>query len=176
MPATLSPLQILTSPVHCLAFGFGAGLSPVAPGTVGTLVGILLFLVMKPFGLPLYLALTAMLFALGCYICGESAHRLGVPDHGGIVMDEMVAFLVVMLPWLMAAPRAVSIPSWVWLAIGFVLFRLFDIVKPWPVNMADRHLHGGFGIMLDDLLAAVYAAGVLALLMWLSAHGWSKTA
>jgi phosphatidylglycerophosphatase A len=159
--------QILSSPVHLLAFGFGTGLAPVAPGTVGTLVGIPFFLALSSLGLPIYLAATALLFALGCYVCGESARRLGVHDHGGIVWDEIVAFLVTMLPLLLPLPRT-ALPLWAWLALGFGLFRLFDILKPPPAGWADRQLHGGFGIMLDDLIAAVYAAGVLALLMWLS--------
>jgi phosphatidylglycerophosphatase A len=168
MAAPLSPRQILTSPVHFLAFGFGAGLSPVAPGTVGTLAGIPFFLLLQMSGLPVYLAVTAALFALGCWLCGESARRLGVHDHGGIVWDEIVAFLVTMLPWVLGLPRAASVPLWAWLAAGFTLFRLFDILKPPPANWADRQVHGGFGIMLDDLIAAGYAAAGLAGLMWLS--------
>jgi phosphatidylglycerophosphatase A len=169
-PKALRPSArvILTSPVHCLAFGFGTGLAPVAPGTLGTLVGIPFFLVLYPLGLWVYLAITLVLFLLGCYLCGESARRLGVHDHGGIVWDEIVAYLVTLLPLLLPIPRADSVPVWGWLAAGFVLFRIFDIFKPPPANLADRHVHGGFGIMLDDLIAAVYAAGLLAVLMWLS--------
>jgi phosphatidylglycerophosphatase A len=167
-PSAVTPRLILSSPVHLLAFGFGAGLAPVAPGTVGTLLGIPLFLALQTLGLPVYLAVTAALFALGCYVCGESARRLGVHDHGGIVWDEIVAFPVAMLPWLLAVPRASTVPLWAWLGLGFGLFRLFDILKPPPANLADRHVHGGFGIMLDDLIAALYAAALLALLMWLS--------
>ncbi len=163
-----SARQILSSPVHLLAFGFGSGLAPVAPGTFGTLVGIPFFLALSPLGLPAYLAAAALLFALGCYVCGESARRLGVHDHGGIVWDEIVAYLVTMLPLLLPLPR-MPLPSWTWLALGFGLFRLFDILKPPPAGWADRHVHGGFGIMLDDLIAAFYAAGVLALAMWCSA-------
>jgi phosphatidylglycerophosphatase A len=170
MATPIPPRQILGSPIHFLAFGFGTGLSPVAPGTVGTLVGIPFFLALQPFGLTIYLLVTALLFAVGCYLCGESARRLGVPDHGGIVWDEIVAFLVTMLPLLLDMPRAVSVPVWGWLAIGFALFRFFDVLKPPPVNLADQHLHGGFGIMLDDLLAAIYAAVLLAGLMLLSAR------
>jgi phosphatidylglycerophosphatase A len=158
--------QILSSPVHLLAFGFGAGLAPVAPGTFGTLVGIPFFLALSPFGLPAYLVVTVLMFMLGCYVCGESARRLGVHDHGGIVWDEIVSFLVTMLPLLLPVPRAASVPLWAWLALGFGLFRLFDILKPPPAGWADRRVHGGFGIMLDDLIAAFYAGGVLALLMW----------
>lgn len=163
-----SARQILSSPVHCLAFGFGTGLAPVAPGTFGTLVGIPFFMVLQALGLPAYLLVTTLLFLLGCYLCGESARRLGVHDHGGIVWDEIVAYLITMLPWLLPVPRAASLPLWAWLLVGFVLFRLFDIFKPPPANLADRHVHGGFGIMLDDLIAAVYAAGLMVFLMWLS--------
>ena len=170
MTPALSARQILTSPVHFLAFGFGTGLTPVAPGTAGTLVGIPFFLALQSFGLPIYLAITVALFAFGCYLCGESARRLGVHDHGGIVWDEIVGFLVTMVPLLTPIQRASSISLWLWLACGFGLFRLFDVLKPTPANIADRKVHGGFGIMLDDLIAAVYAGAVLALVMWLSAR------
>jgi phosphatidylglycerophosphatase A len=167
----LTARQVLTSPVHFLAFGFGTGLAPVAPGTVGTLVGIPFFLLLQPLGPGIYLAATALMFVSGCYLCGESARRLGVHDHGGIVWDEIVAFLVTMTPLLLSLRRAAEIPLWAWLALGFVLFRIFDILKPPPAGWADRRVHGGFGIMLDDLIAALYAAVGLALLMWLSLHG-----
>lgn len=163
--------HILTTPIHCLAFGLGSGLSPVAPGTVGTLLGLPLFLLLSPLGLPLFVVVTSVLFLLGCYICGESARRLGVHDHGGIVLDEIVAYQITMLPVLMPLLRAPAMPLWVWLVLGFILFRLFDILKPPPANLADRNVHGGFGIMLDDLIAALYAAGLLAVCMWLS-HQW----
>ncbi len=157
--------------MHLLAFGLGTGLSPVAPGTVGTVLGLPLFLLLYPLGMPLFILGTAVLFVLGCYVCGESARRLGVHDHGGIVFDEIVAYQITMLPWMMPLLRAPEIPLWVWLVLGFVLFRIFDIFKPPPANLADRHVHGGFGIMLDDLIAALYAAGFLGLCMWLS-HQW----
>lgn len=169
MTEPITPRQILSSPVHFLAFGFGAGLVPIAPGTAGTLVGIPVFLALQPLGLLPYTAVTALLFVSGCYLCGESARRLGVHDHGGIVWDEIVGYLVAMLPLLLAIPRA-AVPLWLWVAAGFGLFRLFDILKPPPANIADSSVHGGFGIMLDDLIAAVYAASLLAALLWLSQH------
>lgn len=167
MPGAPTPIPartILRDPVHFLAFGFGSGLAPRAPGTAGTLVGIPLFVGLHFLGLPAYLAVTVLLFAFGCWVCGESARRLGTHDHGGIVFDEIVAFLITMLPTFFL-PQPEPLWRWLWLGAGFALFRFFDVLKPWPVNLADRHVHGGFGIMLDDLLAALYAAGALAGLM-----------
>jgi phosphatidylglycerophosphatase A len=142
---------LLRQPVHLLALGFGAGLSSRAPGTVGTLVAIPLVLLVAPHGWVVHAAVAAGCFAVGCYLCGESARRLGVHDHPGIVWDEITGYLITML----AAPA-----EWPWLLAGFVLFRLFDIWKPWPIREADHSLRGGLGIMLDDAVAAVYA-GVL---------------
>lgn len=158
---------ILTTPEHLLAFGFGTGLSPVAPGTVGTLIGVLLFVPLSLLPPPLFAAAVALLFALGCWICGESARLLGVHDHGGIVLDEIVGYPIAAAPLLLFP--ALPLP---WLAGGmaaaFVLFRLFDILKPWPIGALDRHVRGGFGIMLDDLVAALLAAVLLwAALRWL---------
>jgi len=148
---------VLGSPVHFLAFGFGSGLSPKAPGTMGTLVAIPLYLLLSPLPLLGYLLVLVVMSLAGIWLCGESSRRLGVHDHGGIVWDEFVGFLLTMT----AAPQ-----GWVWIALGFALFRLFDIWKPWPVRIADRQIHGGLGIMLDDLLAGVYAW----LLLQLAAH------
>ena len=145
-------VQLLRQPVHLLALGFGAGLSPRAPGTFGTLVAIPLVLLIAPFGWFAHAALAAGCFGVGCYLCGESARRLGVHDHPGIVWDEITGYLLTML----AAPA-----EWPWLLAGFVLFRLFDIWKPWPIREADHSLRGGLGIMLDDAVAAVYAGALL---------------
>ncbi|QTR49808.1 phosphatidylglycerophosphatase A family protein [Candidatus Thiothrix anitrata] len=143
---------VLTSPVHFLAFGFGSGLSPKAPGTVGTLAAIPLYLLLMNLPLTGYLLAVLLISVAGIWICGESSRRLGVHDHGGIVWDEFAGFLLTMT----AAPQ-----SWAWIVLGFALFRLFDIWKPWPVRVADRQLHGGLGIMLDDILAGIYAWLVL---------------
>jgi phosphatidylglycerophosphatase A len=144
-----------SDPWHVLAFGFGAGLAPKAPGTVGTLVGIPVHLALVGLPWSTHLAVIALLAVAGIAICDRAARDLGVPDHPGIVWDEIVGYLLTML----AAP-----PGWPWLVAGFTLFRLFDIFKPWPVSIADRRVHGGLGIMLDDLLAGGYAAACLALL------------
>ena len=143
---------VLTSPVHFLAFGFGSGLSPKAPGTMGTLAAIPLYLLLMNLPLTSYLLAVLLISVAGIWICGESSRRLGVHDHGGIVWDEFAGFLLTMT----AAPQ-----GWQWIVLGFALFRLFDIWKPWPVRVADRQLHGGLGIMLDDILAGIYAWLVL---------------
>lgn len=149
--------QVLSSPVHFFAFGFGSGLSPVAPGTFGTLAAIPLYLAIQSVSLPLYLAVVVAVSVAGIWLCGESSRQLGVHDHSGIVWDEIAGFLLTMT----AAPT-----GWQWLVIGFVLFRLFDIWKPWPIHWLDKQVHGGLGIMLDDLLAGLYALACLQLLFW----------
>lgn len=152
---------ILTTPEHFLAFGFGAGLSPVAPGTVGTLVGIPVFLLLALLPPAAYLGAVALLFAFGCWVCGESARLLGVHDYGGIVFDEIVGFLVAVTPLVLLGPQPDMVHAAGILA-AFLLFRLFDIAKPWPIRVLDRRVGGGLGIMLDDLLAGLAAA----LLLW----------
>lgn len=141
-------LSLLKNPIHLLAFGFGSGLSPRAPGTVGTVMAVLLYLPMAHLPLPIYLSMILVTALLGCYLCGKTARELGVHDHPGIVWDEFVGF------WL----TMTAIPaSWPWIAAGFVLFRVFDIAKPWPIGWCDKRVSGGIGIMVDDLLAGVYS-------------------
>ncbi len=145
--------RVLKDPVLFLAFGFGSGLAPRAPGTAGTVAAIPLYLWWGQYSLAVYLSLVLVIAVTGVWICQQASARLGGHDHPGIVWDELAGFLVTMIP----AP-----PSWVWVAAGFVLFRLFDIWKPWPISWADRKVKGGLGIMLDDLLAGLVAAGILA--------------
>jgi phosphatidylglycerophosphatase A len=147
--------QVLTDPVHILAFGFGAGLAPVAPGTVGSLLGVLLAWITRDMGLIPQISTAVFLFVAGIWICGESSRRLGIHDHGGIVWDEIAGMYVV----LIVTPMAI----WAWI-LAFGLFRAFDIVKPWPIRDLDHRLGGGLGIMLDDLVAALYAALLLVFL------------
>lgn len=146
---------ILRHPAHFLAFGFGAGLSPYAPGTVGTLVGFPLFFVLHGLDPAVYFALVAVMYAAGVWFCDVAGKAVEADDHGGIVWDEIVAFLLV-LPF--AAPTPAGF------AAAFFLFRLFDIWKPFPIRYADKHIHGGFGVMFDDLLAAGYAIICLLLI------------
>ncbi len=150
--------QVFTDPVHFVAFGFGTGLAPVAPGTVGSLLGVALAWVTLELGLLSQIGVAVLLFAAGIWICGESARRLGIHDHGGIVWDEICGMYVTLL---VAPPQ---FTAWV---VAFGLFRAFDIVKPWPIRDLDHRLRGGLGIMLDDLVAALYAALLLALYGWL---------
>lgn len=147
--------RLMREPVHLLAFGFGAGLMPRAPGTFGTLIAVPIVAGVMHFGFAVHVAFAVIAALAGIWICGESARRLGVHDHSGIVWDEIVGFTVTML----AAPA-----KWYWLAAGFVLFRFFDIVKPWPIREADHRLRGGFGIMLDDVMAGAFAAAILFVL------------
>ena len=149
--------QVLHSPVLWLAFGFGSGLSPKAPGTTGTLAAIPLYLPLAKLPLMGYALVVLVSFIIGCWLCGEAAKRLGVHDFGGIVWDEFVGYWITMF----AAPA-----GWLWIAVGFVLFRVFDIWKPWPIRVADQQVHGGLGIMLDDVLAGIYAGLALQALAY----------
>ncbi len=148
---------VLSHPAHFLSFGFGSGLSPVAPGTMGTLVAFPLYAYLKSwFGQSdlLFLIFIAQLFLLGIWLCGKTGRAIGEDDHSGIVFDEIVAFLLV----LFFTPE-----GFFWQAGAFLLFRFFDVLKPPPIAYYDRMLHGGFGVMFDDLLAAFYALICLAL-------------
>ncbi len=151
--------KVLTDPVNLLAFGLGTGLAPRAPGTCGSLLGLAIAWWTVPLGLELRLMVAIALILSGLWICGEAARRIGVHDHPGIVWDEIAGMYLVLL----AAPP--GIVAW---ALGFGLFRLFDIWKPWPIRDLDHRLGGGPGIMLDDLVAALYAAVLLGFGCWLS--------
>ena len=145
-------MQLLRRPVNWLAFGFGAGLAPKAPGTFGTLVAVPIYWLIQDWPPALYLGWLALTFAVGVYLCDRCAKDMGVHDHPGIVWDEMLGY------WL---TMAFAPAGWAWMLYGFVLFRIFDIAKPWPISWIDRRVHGGMGIMLDDVLAAVFALIVL---------------
>ena len=164
MPASSRPAAdfrfLRRHPAHLIAFGFGSGLAPRAPGTVGTLLGWPLFWLTAALSptLSLQLALLGGTFLIGVWACGHTGRALGVADHGGMVWDEIVAFALVL----------VFTPSdWRWMALAFALFRLFDILKPWPIRLADARLKNGFGVMFDDLLAAGYAVAALKGVQWL---------
>ncbi|MFQ5609421.1 MAG: phosphatidylglycerophosphatase A, partial [Woeseiaceae bacterium] len=146
--------KVFTDPVHFLAFGFGTGLAPVAPGTFGSLPGVLLALLTLELGIHIQIGIAIALFLAGIPICGISARKLAAHDHPGIVWDEICGMYVTLL--LVGS-------SLLGIALGFALFRLFDILKPWPIRDLDHRLGGGLGIMLDDLVAALYALILLAL-------------
>jgi phosphatidylglycerophosphatase A len=153
---------LLAHPAHFFAFGFGSGLAPKAPGTFGTLVALPLYALLLALSLSAgqiaCLCLPLVLF--GIWVCDKSCRDLGVHDHGGVVWDEIVAMLLV----LTVVP--VTLPGW---GLAFLLFRLFDIAKPWPIRWLDERVHGGFGVMLDDLVAALFSIVLLMpLAHWLA--------
>jgi len=157
----IAAATVFKDPVHILAFGFGSGLSKYAPGTMGTMVAIPIAVVLLHLPLELYIALTSFLFVAGIFICGISAKRLGVHDHPGIVWDEIVGYLIT----LTATPA-----GWMWMIVGFILFRFFDIVKPWPLSWIDKTVGGGLGIMLDDAIAGIASC----LIMYWAVGSWAS--
>jgi len=148
----LSVKQILTTPVLFLAFGFGSGLAKKMPGTLGTVAAIPVYLLLVQANIWLYSILTIAVCIVGIYICDDAAKQLGEHDFGGIVWDEVAGYLVTM--WFVPF-------SWTAVVVGFVLFRFFDILKPWPIKWVDRKVEGGLGIMLDDVLAGLISAALL---------------
>ncbi len=149
--------KVMTHPVHFLAFGFGSGLAPVAPGTFGTIMAVLLYLLTMKLSLIPYLMIVVAVCIVGVWICDKSSKLLGVHDHGGIVWDEFAGFFITMI----AAPK-----GWLWILIGFALFRLFDIWKPWPISLLDKQVEGGLGIMLDDIVAGIYALICMQIILY----------
>lgn len=145
---------LLRDPACALALGFGAGLAPRAPGTCGALLGLPLAAALTLLPVPAAAGVLAVLGALGVWCCGRAGQRLGVSDHPAIVWDEVIGMALSLL----AVPLA-----WPQYLLGFALFRLFDIVKPWPVGALDRTVGGGLGVMLDDLAAGVLAGATLQL-------------
>ncbi|MCE2573687.1 phosphatidylglycerophosphatase A family protein [Motilimonas eburnea] len=145
----------LSNPLHFLAVGLGSGLAPKAPGTFGTLAAIPLYLLLLPLSSAGYLGVLLVATLFGFWCCHQTSKDMGVHDHKAIVWDEFVGFWITMF----AAPA-----GWVWIIAGFVLFRLFDVLKPWPISWLDKHLHGGIGIMMDDVLAGLAAFACLQLL------------
>lgn len=149
--------RLLASPAGWIACGLGSGLAPVAQGTFGSLAAILPWLVLRQLGLPLYLLVLALTFALGVWACNVAGSALAVDDHRSLVWDEFVG------QWLALLPLLLLPAPWWMVAVSFGLFRLFDVWKPWPIGWLDRYLKGGLGVMVDDVVAGVYAAVVLAL-------------
>jgi len=140
-----------------LATGFGVGYAPFAPGTAGTVAAIPLYLAAAPLPLPVYVALTGLMWWAGVLASDRVVRLAGVRDPQFIVWDEVVGFFVTMI----AAPK-----GWQWVAAGFLAFRVFDIAKPWPVGWLDRHIGGGRGVMADDVAAGVYALAALQCAAW----------
>jgi len=151
------PRDLLRHPVHFLSLGFGSGLVPKAPGTAGTLTAIPVYylcaVLLTDMG---YVLVTLFACLLGIYLCGQTTRSLGVKDHPAIVWDEFCGFMITML----FVP-----PSFINVLAGFILFRVFDITKPWPVSVIDSRMHGGLGVMLDDIVAGLYALVLLQILV-----------
>ena len=153
MKPSVSP-KFLLDPGHLLSFGFGSGLSPFAPGTAGTLAAIPFYLLLSTLNPLAYLLATLISVIAGVYLCGRTSKALGVHDHAAIVWDEFAGFFITML----FAP--VSLTT---IVLGFCLFRVFDILKPWPASVIDSRIKSGLGVMLDDVIAGIYAMLVLQL-------------
>lgn len=162
MPRNVVSVVYLKNPIHFLSLGFGSGLAPYAPGTFGTLAAIPLYLLLQPLATVIYLLLTLFAFVIGISICGQTAKALGEHDHGAIVWDEIVGYLITMT----AVPL-----HWKWIVTGFLLFRFFDVLKPWPISWIDARVSGGLGIMLDDVLAGIFSVIGLHLLLILFKAG-----
>ena len=150
--ASAQPRPRLTDPVQLFAFGFGSGLAPVAPGTMGTLAALPIYLLFASQPLWIYSLVVIAAGLLGVWLCGSASRRLGVHDHPGIVWDEFVGVWIAL--WAVPAEP-------LWIASAFVAFRILDIAKPWPISWLDEHLRGGLGIMADDVAAGVLACLVL---------------
>ena len=149
---------LLKSPVQFLAFGFGSGLAPKAPGTFGTLAAVPLYWLLSQLDLAYYSLVVLAAGLVGIWICDQASRQLRVHDHPGIVWDEFVGYWVTM--WALPA-------DWIWMLAGFIAFRIFDIAKPWPIGALDRQVEGGLGIMVDDIVAGIMACAVLHLGQWL---------
>lgn len=145
----------LSNPTHFLALGFGSGLAPKAPGTFGTLAAVPLFVLCASLSNLALGLLILVMSVIGIYLCGKTAEDVGVDDHPAIVWDEFAGFFITMY---------LSDVTWLNLLVGFALFRFFDILKPWPISIADKKLHGGVGIMLDDILAGIAAFALMQLI------------
>jgi phosphatidylglycerophosphatase A len=157
-PAHPPAATIFRDPVHLLAFGFGSGLARWAPGTFGSLAALVVYFALLGVPAWFYTSIVVIMTITGFWICGESARKLGVHDHPGIVWDEWVGMLITL--------AFVPDPGLLWVILGFLLFRLFDILKPFPANFFDRHRQDGVGIVMDDVVAGLYAGFVLYLTAW----------
>ena len=148
----------LINPMHCLSLGFGCGLSPFAPGTMGTLFGVAIYLLIMDIGILFYLSIVFLIIGIGTAVAEYTCEALGGRDHQAIVIDEIAGFLLacISLP-----------PDWVYFLLAFILFRIFDIAKPWPVNFIDQRIKGGVGIMSDDLMAGLYTLFCVQLLAFI---------
>lgn len=142
------PKQVFTNPLYFIAFGLGSGISPIAPGTVGTLLAIPFFLLLQNLSLSYYITFVVFFIAVSSWISDRVSREIHIHDHPGMNIDEFAGFFVTMIN----APYG----FW-WVVLGFALFRIFDILKPWPIHVLDEKVHGGFGMILDDVVAGLFA-------------------
>lgn len=157
------PPTIWTNWVHFLACGFGSGASPWAPGTMGTVIAIPFYLLFAGLSWFSFLILTIVMLVIGVWLCDVTAKDLGVHDHPSIVWDEIVGYFITMLGMPL---------NWKWVILGFILFRIFDIWKPWPISFLDKRVQGGLGIMLDDVVAAIFALFALHVIYFVCGGPW----
>ena len=146
MTKQLQNHQVWTNPLHFIAFGFGSGLLPIMPGTYATIVAIPIFLVLQSMGWVIYAIATVLITLFGVWLSEKVSKDIGIHDYPGMNFDEIVGYLVTMF----LAPK-----GWIWILLGFGLFRLFDILKPWPINWVDKNVKGGVGVILDDVMAGI---------------------
>lgn len=151
------PASVWQKPSHFIAFGFGTGALPVAPGTFGTLIAIPFYLAFHSLSPEAYTFLVILIALGSSWLCDRVSREIDIHDHQGMCLDEIVGYLVTMI----GAPFGI-----IWIILGFILFRIFDIWKPWPIHFVDQHVPGGFGMILDDVLAGVYSIIILKLLSW----------
>lgn len=149
------PEAIWQKPLYFLAFGLGSGAMPFAPGTFGTLLAIPFYLLLQPLSLTAYILFVIAFMIVSSWICDIVSRQIQVHDHPGMTIDEFAGFFVTMIN----APH-----GWQWVVLGLVLFRFFDIVKPWPIRFLDQRVHGGFGVVLDDIVAGLFAMIIIQIL------------
>jgi phosphatidylglycerophosphatase A len=154
-PQPAVPHSVWTNPLHFIAFGFGSGAMPFAPGTFGTLMAIPFYLLLAPLPLVWYVTIVAIIVVASIWLSEKVSKQIAIHDHPGMCIDEIVGYLVTMI----AAPA-----GWVWILIGFLLFRFFDIVKPPPINLLDQHVGGGFGVIIDDVVAGLFSMVIIQIL------------
>lgn len=158
------PKNFWHDPILFCATGFGSGASPIAPGTFGTIIGVMIYLLISQLNVVPYFLVTLLLLVIGIPICAQACKRLNTHDHPGIVWDEIVGFLITMF---------FSPVNWLTICLGFLLFRLFDIWKPWPIKVCDQKVPGGLGVMLDDVLAGVYSLCALQIILYFFCLGFT---
>lgn len=151
------PAAVFRNPLYFIAFGFGSGLVPFAPGTFGTLLAIPFYLCLRSLSLPAYLLFVIAFIAFSSWLCDYISEQTKTHDHPGMCIDEFAGFFVTMIN----APAGI-----LWIILGFALFRLFDIWKPWPIRYLDEHLHGGFGMVFDDVVAGLFGFVIIQLLYY----------